>query len=103
MDGRGLVASSVAAASITPIGIREVAEADVAATLSTAAEILRDDHHDHDEQPRTEGPGIGANDIEQLPHARILRRQEQTDRKATPSKSKIVDARERPIRSSILS
>jgi hypothetical protein len=86
MDGRGLVASSVTAATITAVGIREVAEAAVAATLNATAEIFRDDHHDHDKQPCAERPGIGANDVEQLPHARILHRQEQTDRKAAPSK-----------------
>ena len=102
MDGRGLVASSVAAASITPVGIREVAEADIAATLNTAAEILRDDHHDHDKQPCAERPGIGTNGLEQLPHARILHRQEQTDRKSIPSKSRIVDVRKRAIRPSTL-
>jgi hypothetical protein len=75
--------------------------ADVAATLNAAAKILCDDHLDHDEQPRAEGPGIGTDDVEQLPHARILRRQEQTERKVAGLKLGICGSeRGRPIRPS---
>lgn len=75
-----MLLASTRHASVAPVGIRESTAS--AAALNASAEILGDDHQDHDEQPCAERPGIGTDDVKQLPHAYIMRRQERIERKA---------------------